>query len=132
MLETVEHNGKIYALIMRNNHEPDGVNFITSDDNPLQLGFISHKKGYEVKPHIHKPFSVAITELHEVLHLKEGSCEAAFYDNDHKEVAKAVLHGGDTILLTGGGHGFRMLEDCKMIEVKQGPYRGVEQDKERL
>ena len=25
-----------------------------------------------------------------------------------------------------GGHGFRMLEDCKMIEVKQGPYVGTD------
>ena len=132
MLETVEHNGITYALIMRDIHEPEGVNFITSDDNPLQLGIINHTKGFEIKAHIHKPFSATITQLHEVLHLKKGSCEATFYDNDHREVAKATLHRGDTILLTGGGHGFRMLEDCTMIEIKQGPYRGVQQDKERF
>lgn len=29
---------------------------------------------------------------------------------------------GDVILLAAGGHGFEMLEDAEMIEIKQGPY----------
>ena len=32
--------------------------------------------------------------------------------------------GGDTILLASGGHGFEVLEEVEMIEVKQGPYAG--------
>lgn len=35
------------------------------------------------------------------------------------------------ILLASGGHGFEVLEDLEMIEVKQGPYTG-EQDKTRF
>jgi hypothetical protein len=35
-------------------------------------------------------------------------------------------------MLLSGGHGFNVLEDSKIIEVKQGPYRGVEEDKERI
>ena len=35
-------------------------------------------------------------------------------------------------MLMAGGHGFRVLEDCKMIEVKQGPYAGVDFDKFRF
>ena len=29
---------------------------------------------------------------------------------------------GDIVLLLGGAHGFRMLEDTVLFEVKQGPY----------
>jgi len=35
------------------------------------------------------------------------------------------------ILLASGGHGFEVLEDLEMIEVKQGPYAG-DADKTRF
>jgi mannose-6-phosphate isomerase-like protein (cupin superfamily) len=37
-----------------------------------------------------------------------------------------VLEAGDVILLIKGGHGFKVLEDLEMFEVKQGPYAGDE------
>jgi hypothetical protein len=41
------------------------------------------------------------------------------------------LGSGDVILLTECGHGFEVLEDLEMIEVKQGPYTG-DDDKTRF
>jgi len=32
-------------------------------------------------------------------------------------------------MLLSGGHGFEFLEDTKMIEIKQGPYAGRDNDK---
>ena len=32
------------------------------------------------------------------------------------------LYANDLIMLSNGGHGFKVLKDVKMIEVKQGPY----------
>ena len=40
-----------------------------------------------------------------------------------------LLNKGDIILLIKGGHGFSVIEDVKMIEVKQGPYAG---DKDKI
>ena len=42
-----------------------------------------------------------------------------------------MLEAGDVALLIEGGHGFEVIEDVEMIEVKQGPYAG-EQDKTRF
>ena len=42
-----------------------------------------------------------------------------------------VLEQGDVILLASGGHGFQVLEDLEMYEIKQGPYAG-ENDKTRF
>jgi hypothetical protein len=36
-----------------------------------------------------------------------------------------ILEQGDLILLAGGGHGFRCLEDTVLMEIKQGPYTGL-------
>ncbi|MCZ2140280.1 MAG: hypothetical protein LC096_02690, partial [Bacteroidia bacterium] len=46
-------------------------------------------------------------------------------------IKSTILHTGDVILLSDGGHGFKMLEESEIIEVKQGPYCG-EQDKVRF
>ena len=54
-----------------------------------------------------------------------------FY-NDNKAFLKSdTLNSGDVILLAFGAHGFEMLEDSEIIEVKQGPYSG-DDDKTRF
>ena len=54
-----------------------------------------------------------------------------FYDDYKDYLESRILEEGDTILLTSGGHGFKVLEEVEMIEVKQGPYSG-EKDKIRF
>jgi len=132
MTERIEWESKTLALIMRQSYEPEGVNFITSRDNPLQLGILKHHQGFKIKPHTHKSSSRTIDEVQEVLYIAYGKVEAEFYESSGKKIGSTVLNSGDTVLLLSGGHGFNILEDSKMIEVKQGPYHGVEEDKERL
>jgi hypothetical protein len=47
-----------------------------------------------------------------------------FYTEDREYLQSTVAGAGDVILLAYGGHGFEMLEDTEIIEVKQGPYAG--------
>ena len=67
----------------------------------------------------------------EVLYIKSGKVRVDFYDDDQHYLESRVVERGDVILLASGGHGFQMLEDSEMIEVKQGPYCGDE-DKVRF
>ena len=53
------------------------------------------------------------------------------YDEERRHVATRELRAGDVILIAAGGHGFRMLEDTVLLEVKQGPYVGLD-EKERF
>ena len=46
-------------------------------------------------------------------------------------VASRELHTGDVMLMVGGGHGFRIIEDTVFLEIKQGPYQDQE-EKERF
>jgi hypothetical protein len=46
-------------------------------------------------------------------------------------VASRILESGDVILLVQGGHGFEVLEELEMFEVKQGPYTS-DDDKTRF
>ena len=67
----------------------------------------------------------------EVLYIKSGKVRVDFYDNDQVYLESRILFAGDVILLSDGGHGFKMLEPSEIIEVKQGPYCG-EMDKVRF
>lgn len=132
MIEKIEYEGKILALILRSGYEQNGVNFITSEDNPLQLGVHKQKQGVKIKPHTHRNIPRTIDEVQEVLHIHYGEVEVEFYDAQGRKLRNAILNHGDTILLLSGGHGFNILKDSKIIEIKQGPYYGVGKDKERL
>ena len=67
----------------------------------------------------------------EVLFIKKGILRVDFYDEYEDYLESRDLHAGDIILLVSGGHGFQVLEEVEMIEVKQGPYAG-EEDKKRF
>jgi hypothetical protein len=131
-VEKVELQGRLFALILRNGLSCEGARFFTPAENPIQLGILQHKQGTEVGAHVHMESTRTVRGVQEVLHIEYGTVEVAFYSNDGMKVGTRILTVGDTILLLEGGHGFKMIEDAKIVEVKQGPYRGIEEDKRCL
>ena len=131
MIKNIIHNDEIFAIILRTSYKTDGVKFFTPDDFSQQLGYMSHPSGHVIKPHIHNTVLREVQFTNEVLFVKSGKVRVDFYDNDKVFIENQVLTKGDVILLASGGHGFEMLEDSEMIEVKQGPYAG-EMDKIRF
>jgi mannose-6-phosphate isomerase-like protein (cupin superfamily) len=125
MIEKVIHNDTILSIIIRKNYKADGIEFFTNDEHSQQLGYMNRPKGYIIKPHVHNlvPRKVVLTQ--EVLYIKSGKVRVDFYSDDKIYLESRDLEAGDVILLAAGGHGFKMLEDAEMIEVKQGPYSGA-------
>jgi len=66
------------------------------------------------------------------VHIEKGRVKVDLYGLDGEKIRTVELSTGDTILFVNGGHGFEVLEDTKIIEVKQGPYLGKEGDKAYL
>jgi hypothetical protein len=62
------------------------------------------------------------------LFLRRGRLRVDFYHDDRSYIESRELGPGDVILLIAGGHGFEVVEEIEMVEVKQGPYTG-EMDK---
>jgi hypothetical protein len=58
----------------------------------------------------------------EVLYVRKGRVRVDFYRENESYVDSREISTGDVILLSTGGHGFEMLEESELIEVKQGPY----------
>ncbi len=130
-VETVEFGGKIMAIILRRDVESESVRFYTPPDFSQQLGLLVHPKGKVIRPHVHRLIAREVTVTQEVLIIQKGKIELDLYDEKGTKTKTCVLSEGDTVLLAHGGHGLRVLEDARIIEVKQGPYVGFD-DKEYL
>jgi hypothetical protein len=117
-------SGLLLALIIRSSFNSDGIEFFTPPDFSQQLGYMKRPKNYIVQPHIHNPVSREVLYTKEVLYIKSGAVLASFYTESQDYVTSENLLAGDIILLARGGHGFKMLEETEIIEVKQGPYAG--------
>lgn len=130
MIEKITHKNKVFAMIIRKNIESESTKFFTPEDYPLQVGILKHGRGVILKPHVHRMSKKLITATQEVLYIERGKVEASFYTHGGKKIATKILNQGDILFLVDGGHGFKMLEDTKIIEVKQGPYNDVKTDKE--
>jgi hypothetical protein len=131
LLESIEIEGKVYAIILRNSYSENGIKFFTPDDYSQQLAYMNRPRGYEIKPHVHNSVKREVFFTKEVIFIKSGLVRVDFYNELQEYIESNLLRHGDVILLAFGGHGFVMLEDSEMIEVKQGPYAG-ELDKTRF
>jgi len=131
MIERINHNEQELALIMRHLFKKNGIEFLTPDYYSQQLGYMNRPEGYVIPPHVHNPVTREVQYTKEVLFIKSGKVRVDFYDDEQNYLESRVLFQGDVVLLAFGGHGFEMMEDSEIIEVKQGPYAG-EADKTRF
>jgi mannose-6-phosphate isomerase-like protein (cupin superfamily) len=130
-VERIHWNGKPLVYIIRASVSPDTTTFFTPPEFKQQVGFVVYPAGGEIARHLHRPLERHLIGTSEVLVVQKGRCEMDIYNDDRELVATRELREGDVMLLVGGGHGFRMLEDTVFLEIKQGPYTGLD-EKERF
>jgi mannose-6-phosphate isomerase-like protein (cupin superfamily) len=130
-LEQIEHNGEMLALIVREEYSKPGITFFTPNDLSQQLAYMHHPAGKVIDAHVHNPVQRSIAYTQETLFIKRGRLRVDFFSEQQKYLESRELKAGDVILLVKGGHGFEVLEELEMIEVKQGPYAG-DQDKTKF
>jgi mannose-6-phosphate isomerase-like protein (cupin superfamily) len=131
MHEEIWNKGELLAIIVRSAYDKPGITFFTSNDLSQQLAFMHHPAGKIIEPHVHNPVPREVHYTQEVLFIRRGKVRVDFYDTDQIYLESRILEQGDVILLATGGHGFEVLEELEMLEVKQGPYAG-DQDKTRF
>ena len=128
LFETIVDWLEPIALIIRADFDADGLHFFTPDSFSQQVAYMRHPKDKVITPHVHNLVARQVLYTQEVLLVRKGRVEVNLYTSQKSFLTSRVLGAGDLILLCGGGHSFRMLEETSMIEIKQGPYAG-EKDK---
>ncbi|NMF62105.1 hypothetical protein [Brasilonema octagenarum] len=131
MMEQIIYHDQLLAVIISNKFDKPGIHFFTPNELSQQLAYMRHPKGKIIQPHVHNPVPREVLYTQEVLFIKRGKLRVDFYNDQQKYLESRILEGGDVILLVTGGHGFEVLEEIEMIEVKQGPYLG-DRDKTRF
>ena len=110
-------------LIVRGRYiNKKGISFFTPKESTQQFGYMRHKKSHIIKPHLHKKRKTRILYTSEVIFLLKGLLRVDFYSKRKNYLFSKILKPKDIIMLVKGGHGFKVLKEVQMIEVKQGPY----------
>jgi hypothetical protein len=112
----------LLAIIIRADFQADGIVFATPNELPQQLGYMKRPAGYEIEPHVHVLKRYEVESSSESLFIRKGKVRIDFYSEEKQNLSSEILTAGDVVLLSRGGHGFEILEDSEIVEVKQGPY----------
>ena len=123
MIEKIIHKKKMLALIVRARYRrKKGITFFTQNESTQQFGYMKHKRDHIIKPHLHKKRLTKIYYTSEVILILKGILRVDFYNQFKKYLFSKILKSKDIIMLVSGGHGFKILKDVEMLEIKQGPY----------
>ncbi len=121
-MQNITDDSGLLAVIIRADFQADGIVFATPNELPQQLGYMKRPAGYEIAPHVHVLKRYEVESSSESLLIRKGKVRIDFYSEDKQYLSSEILTAGDVVLLSRGGHGFEMLEESEIIEVKQGPY----------
>ena len=125
-VELIQSGDRVLCYVIHPEFEVTQTTFITPSDARQQVGFIVYPKGGVIRRHVHRPLERHLVGMSEVLVVRSGHAQMEIYDDAQQLVATRELFAGAVVVLVGGGHGFRLLEDTVLLEIKQGPYLGAE------
>jgi hypothetical protein len=130
-MERIRAGEKLLAIIISAGAEFPTTTFFTPADFLQQGGFVVYPAGGKVAAHGHTLVERHLIGTAETVMVRRGKAILKLFDNAHQVVAERMMTAGDIVMLVSGGHGFTMLEDTILFEIKQGPYTGLE-EKERF
>ena len=126
-----DENHRVLALLIPHDYHKEGITFVTKDEDYQQVAYMNHPVGHDILPHYHNKIERTIDLTSETLVIKRGTLEVTLYNDQQKPLYVFNITDGDILTLLSGGHGFKVLDEVEMVEIKQGPFLGP-QDKTRF
>lgn len=121
-MKILDKDNNLLAIILKSQQIKPGRNFLTNNNQEMQLAAFDFKEETIIENHIHNKIQRNISTTSEVLTVIDGEMLVKIFDNDLQIVHTENLLKGDTVALFEGGHGIEIKNGCKFIESKQGPY----------
>jgi len=129
-MERIVDNDKLICIVYRDSDWSRGLNFITPDELFIQVGSWWYPEGKNLQRHIHNKVPRMADRTMEMVYVRRGSMNLELTDDNGAYLQTIFLGEGDLGVLVSGGHGYTILEDdTQIIEAKNGPFIGVDEDK---
>ncbi|MCK4781674.1 hypothetical protein KAS79_01970 [Candidatus Parcubacteria bacterium] len=128
--ELIKDGDLLIAKIIKNQEWPKNLQFYSEDKDFLQVATWNYNTGKHLKAHGHKICQRISNRTNEILFIKSGRVKAYFYSEEDELITEKELNKGDIAIIYAGGHAYDILENkTQVLEIKNGPYLGLEKDK---
>lgn len=133
-MHEIVKDGKILARHITPDDMKPGLISFTNDDEFLQVVAWGHyEKGKYLQDHWHNEFGRTAMRTYEAVFVVKGAIEARLFDIDLMPVETLTINQGEMLILLESAHGYSILEeDTTVLEIKNGPFMGVEKDKTKF
>lgn len=133
-MREIKKNGKILARHITPEDIKPGLISLTNDDEFLQVVAWGHyEKGKYLQDHWHNEFERTAMRTYEAVYVVKGAIEARLFDLELNPVETLTVGQGEMLILLESAHGYTILEeDTTVLEIKNGPFLGVDKDKTKF
>lgn len=133
-MKEITKDGVTLARLIEKEDIKPGLNFFSKDPEFIQVGVWGHyENGKYLQNHLHNKFDRTANRTYEAVYMVKGSMDVEIFDLDKNPVDKFNIHTGEILILMECGHGYTITEeDTTVLEIKNGPFAGVEKDKEKF
>jgi len=112
---------------------PDGLAAYSDDDDFVQVLSWFYPAGKQLQAHVHRDVPRTATLTQEAVVVMQGRMRADVFDDARNLLTEVVIEAGECMVFLRGGHGYEILDDnTRVLEIKNGPFLGVEADKEKF
>lgn len=122
MINKIEHNNKVVALLIDHSNTEEGTHPITDPRGALQLLMMKRKAGHSFDKHTHEIMERSSSELQEAIIVTKGKLRINLCDREGKDITSVEVSSGQCIFFITGGFGIDVLEDAEFFEFKNGPH----------
>lgn len=123
MIQRIYYKKRLIGIRIGSGSLPKGSTPHTDPKEFVGLLTLKYPKGAIFKAHTHKKAKRVSYRLQECFIIRNGKVRIDLYGPDKKFFKYLYLKEGEAFLAVSGGHGFHVLRDLEMIEVKNGPYK---------
>ena len=131
-IKNIIYNDELYSSIFDLNNISEGLDFLTNDESFIQVGTWKYEKGKILDAHYHNTFERKSYITQEVVLVLEGKIICNLYTTNGEFIASEEIRENQLIIQFQGIHEYEILDNSKVLEIKNGPYFGPDKDRTRV